>query len=791
MEVQSGSSAVTRGAAAPTRRVRARVEGAVQGVGFRPYVYRLARSLGLAGFVLNDERGVLVELEGGPTEVQRFLDLLPAEAPPLAIVERVTSTEVDPVGASGFTISRSEAGAGARTLLAPDVATCDACLAELFDPGDRRWRYPFLNCTDCGPRFTIVRSLPYDRPATTMVGFTMCDACRSEYDDPADRRFHAQPNACPACGPRLALTDALGRAVAFVDQDAVQAAARALASGAVVAVKGLGGYHLACRADDEAALRRLREGKGRPDKPFAVMAGSLEGARRLALLSDAEAALLASRERPIVLATRRPGGPLTPSVAPGQRDVGLMLPYTPLHHLLLADAGEPLVMTSGNLTGEPIAHRDDDALDRLSGVADLFLTHDRPIHSRADDSVERCVHLPQEGGGSRPSVLTVRRSRGQVPLPLRLPVPARRPVLAVGGHLKNTFCVARGERAWMGPHVGDLSDWETLAAFREGVAHLASLFDVEPEVVAHDLHPDYLSTREALATPAGVQVAVQHHHAHLAACLAEHGEEGPALGAIFDGTGYGPDGTVWGGELLLGDLSHARRVGHLRPVRLPGGEAAVKEPWRMACAWLVELAGEGEVPPLPPSLAGSVDPADWRAVAGLARTGLASPVTTSMGRLFDAVAALCGLHPTSTFEGQAAMALEAAAAEVDGLAPRPYVLDPVERVGATVLDPLPLLRAVRGDVESGVGPPRIAAGFHEALADATARWCWAEAGRGGVDVVALSGGVWQNVRLLERTAALLQGAGLRVLVPARIPPNDGGLAFGQAAVAAARTSEPS
>jgi hydrogenase maturation protein HypF len=731
------------------QRVRVRIEGVVQGVGFRPYVHRLATELGLAGFVRNDARGVVVEAEGDAGAVAALLARLPAEAPPMAVVDAITP-EVVPVRAdAGFVIASSARDATADALVPGDAATCEACLRELLDPGDRRYRYPFINCTDCGPRFTIVRGVPYDRPLTTMAGFAMCDRCAAEYHDPADRRFHAQPNACPDCGPRLdhPLDD-------VVD---------ALVGGAVVAVKGIGGFHLACVASDERAVATLRSRKHREEKPFALMAPDLEAARRLVALGPVETALLRGRDRPIVLAPRRRDARVAAAVAPHSAELGVMLPYSPLHHLLLAGVGEPLVMTSGNVSDEPIAYRDDDARERLAPIADLVLGHDRPIETRTDDSVLRVAR-------GRP--LPLRRSRGAVPSALALPVPAARHVLACGAELKSAFCVARGRRAWVSHHIGDLKNVETLGSFAEGVVHFQTLFAVTPEVVVHDLHPDYLSTTYALSREGVEHIAVQHHHAHLAACLAEHGETGPAVGAIFDGTGLGTDGTVWGGEILVGGLSGFQRAGHLWPVPLPGGDRAAHEPWRMACAW--RMAAGGDARPLP-----GVDPDRWRTVARMAETGTASPVTTSVGRLFDAVAALCGLRLEVSYEGQAAMELEASC---DGAERGGYPLETV----AGVLDPREAILAVDRDVARGMPAGVVATRFHHGLADATARACADLAADRGLDAVVLSGGAFQNRRLLERTSARLAAAGLRVLVPERLPPNDGGIAFGQAAIAAAR-----
>jgi hydrogenase maturation protein HypF len=796
-------------------RSRARVEGVVQGVGFRPFVHRLAGELALDGFVLNDEHGVLLEVQGEPERVEAFLARLRADAPPLAVVERVLAEPVAPVEARGFEIVESAHGGRPSALVSADVATCDDCLRELFDPADRRYRYPFLNCTNCGPRFTIVRGIPYDRPNTTMAGFPMCDACREEYDDPADRRFHAQPTACPDCGPTLFLHFAAPRGLtprarhnrdlgaprglspharhnrdlgaprgltprarhnralgAPRGQTPLRVVEGCLREGGVVALKGLGGFHLACVAADERAVAALRARKHREDKPFALMVPDVDAAAALVELGDEERRLLVSRERPIVLAPRRAGAAVAEAVAPRSRELGVMLPYTPLHHLLLADVGVPLVMTSGNVSDEPIAFEDGDAAERLAPIADLILLHDRPIRTRTDDSVLRVVR-------TRPMML--RRSRGYVPASVPLPVPTQRPVLAVGAELKNTFCLARGARAWVSHHVGDLRNAETLSAFTDGIGHFERLFELTPEVVAHDLHPEYLSTNYALEREAVRHVGVQHHHAHLAACLAEHGRHGPAIGAIYDGTGYGTDGTVWGGELLVGDLARFERAGHLRPVRMPGSEQAIRQPWRMACAWLQEALGE-EPAPMP-----GVDAARWRAVAGLARGELAAPLTTSMGRLFDAVAALCGVRLEVTYEGQAAIELEAAAEPGEHGRYELAVSPEGRSAPALVLDARPLVLAVASDLRAGVAPGIVAARFHDTVAAATAEAVAAAASARGIGTAVLSGGVFANRLLLEGTAARLRAAGLEVLVPERLPPGDGGIAYGQASVAAAQS----
>jgi len=713
-------------------RRRFRVEGVVQGVGFRPWVHGVAVAHGVSGFVLNDGRGVVVEAEGEPAALDALAVALREGAPPLAHVERVAWDPVPALGGGGFTVAPSVEGAeaGAATLVPPDAATCDACLRELFDPGDRRHRYPFITCTHCGPRFTIVRRVPYDRPNTTMAGFPLCDDCRREYEDPADRRFHAEAIACAACGPRLSMP--LEEAVAL------------LRDGGILAVKGLGGYHLACLAGDEPAVARLRSRKRREDKPFAVMAADPAA---LAHVGAEDARLLDQPSRPIVLLARRPGAPVAPSVAPGGAWLGLMLPYTPLHHLLLHDVGAPLVMTSGNRSDEPIAFDDADARERLGGIADAFLAHDRPIHRRCEDSVLR-------------RELPIRRSRGIAPRPLPLPVAARRPVVAAGAQLKATFCVAVDGRAYLSPHLGDLDSPAAQAAFRADLALYLDMLAVRPAVVAHDLHPEYGSTKWALEQDAE-PVGVQHHHAHAAACLAEHGETGDALAVVLDGTGFGADGTLWGGELLRCDLAEFERLAYLEPVPLPGGEAAVREPWRTAASYL-ERAGR----PVPFER--------WP----LIRQSLAvnAPLSSGAGRLLDAAAALLGVRDAVTYEGQAAIELEQLAETVGA---EPYACG----LAGGMLRGSDLIRSAHDDLDAGRPRAEIAAAVHEGLAEAFARACSAA---GPPGTVVLSGGCLQNLRLLRSLRRRLEAAGFRVLTHRLVPPNDGGIAFGQAAVAARR-----
>ncbi|WP_143590486.1 carbamoyltransferase HypF [Thermoactinospora rubra] len=750
-------------------RVRARVlvEGVVQGVGFRPFVYGLATGLGLDGLVGNDERGVFIEVEGAPATVEEFLARLRTSPPPLASIERVSTGAIPATGEPGFVIAGSATGGRRRALVSPDVATCADCLREMDDPADRRYGYAFTNCTNCGPRFTIVRGVPYDRANTTMAAFAMCEECAREYEDPADRRFHAQPVCCPACGPRLRLLDRDGREAGG---DPVDGAARLLEGGRVVAVKGLGGYHLAAVAACEAAVTALRRRKHREDKPFAVMVPDLAAARRLCDVDGVEERLLTSRARPIVLLRRRPDAGIASLVAPGNGWLGLMLPYSPLHHLLLGRLAAPIVLTSGNVSDEPIVYLDEEAVARLGGIADAFLTHDRRIHTRTDDSVVRVFR-----GGELP----IRRSRGYVPQPLALAWPFPRPVLGCGAELKHTFCLARDDQAFVSHHIGDLENYETLRSFTEGVGHFSSLFDVVPEVLAHDLHPEYLSTKHALEQEGVDLVGVQHHHAHVASCLADNGVAGPVIGVAFDGLGYGEDGTLWGGEFLIADLAGFRRAGHLATVPMPGGAAAIRQPWRMAAAYL-DLACRGDVP------AGldvvRRNAARWEAVLALARHGVGAPVTSSMGRLFDAVAAIVGDRDTITYEGQAAIELEQwADREEEGAYPchlegeEPFVVPGAE-----------LVRAVVEDVRAGAGRAVVAARFHNAVARAVADGCDRLRQASGLATVALSGGVFQNLLLLTRATALLEERGFHVLTHRRVPPNDGGISLGQAAVAGAR-----
>ncbi|MGI8756341.1 MAG: carbamoyltransferase HypF [Acidimicrobiales bacterium] len=746
--------------------------GTVQGVGFRPFVYRHATALGLAGWVRNDPHGVLIEVEGDPMLLDRLVAVLTADPPRLALVTGVALAALGgPVGDVGFHIAATTDAAGPPTApVGIDTAPCVACLAEVADPADRRYRYPFTNCTDCGPRYTIVTAVPYDRPSTTMAGFTMCAACQNEYDDPADRRFHAQPNACPTCGPQLRWRDAGGTVLAHRDR-ALAAAAQRLGDGGIVAVKGIGGYHLAVDATSSEAVADLRRRKHRDDKPFAVMVPDLDAARALAHLDEAGTQALSGPSRAVVLAPLRAGAPLAPGVAPGLVEVGLLLPYSPLHHLLLAAVGRPLVMTSGNLSDEPIAHDDDDAVVRLGPLVDGLLTHDRPIHIRCDDSVVRST--------SR-RVQVLRRSRGLAPEPLRLPVATAQPILALGAELKATVAVAQDDFVVASHHLGDLEHLATYQAYLQAVDHLCHLFDVTPELVAHDLHPEYLSTKLAMDLDLPL-LGVQHHHAHVASCLVEHERTDAVVALAFDGTGYGTDHHLWGGEVLVADLAGFERAGHLRPIALPGGAAAIREPWRMATAWASAAGVE-----VPPERWPDVDGSRRRGVAAVVASGQ-GPVTTSVGRLFDALGSLVTGRSIATYEAQAAIELEAFARRVaDDRGPLWNGAVAIDRSGPLPrLDPRPLVASVVDAITRGTAPEEVAAAIHRSVGTAAAALAVEVAAAHGIDTVVLTGGVFQNVRLTEVVEDALGDAGLTVLIHHCIPANDGGISIGQAAIAAA------
>jgi hydrogenase maturation protein HypF len=765
---------------APTQERREiSVRGIVQGVGFRPFIYALARRHGLAGLVRNDAEGVHIEAEGPTEELDLFLRGIEEEAPPLAVVEGVSWKPLVVLRDRTFRIEESREGARRRALISPDVATCGECLAEIFDPTDRRHRYPFTNCTNCGPRFTITRSVPYDRAMTTMAHFEMCPECQHEYDDPSDRRFHAQPNACPVCGPRMRLLDRFGHELHGKPEDPILRAARMLRGRAVVAIKGLGGYHLACDPFDELAVRTLRGRKVRQDKPFALMGRDLEQVRELCRVSPEEEALLTSPARPIVLLERLRSCGVAEEVAPRQNTLGVMLAYTPLHHLLLHDAGVPLVMTSGNNSDEPIAYRDEEALEQLGEIADYFLVHDRPIHMRCDDSVVRVVDR---------ETYQIRRSRGYAPAPLGVAGSFSRHTLACGGELKNTFCVAKERYVFLSHHIGDLENYETLLSFREGVEHYCRLFDVRPELVAYDLHPEYLSTKYAkgLEESGLPAVGVQHHHAHVASCLADN--ERPSgervIGVALDGTGYGTDGAVWGGEFLEGSIAEGFvRRAHLEYAPMPGGAAAIRQPWRMALAQLVTLYGEEEASKLPLAMVREAGEQNVRLVARLVERGLNTPPTSSAGRLFDAVAALAGVPGSrrTTYEGQAAVELELAA---EGPTSRGYPFRLRPEGEGSIVETRAIIDGVVGDLLAGREIGEISSRFHRTMAEVVVASCEEIREAGGVSGVALSGGTFQNLLVLKQVVELLRGKGFTVYRHRRVPTSDGGLSLGQAVLAA-------
>jgi hydrogenase maturation protein HypF len=759
-------------------RLRVTVAGTVQGVGFRPFACRLARSLALAGWVGNTPSGAILEIEGPSDRIETFMRRLRTDGPAAARIDDLTTQALAPRHECAFSIRTSDDEGAKRLTIPPDLALCEDCVHELFDPADRRFRYPFMTCAHCGPRFSLVTGIPYDRANTTMSRFQLCRDCRMEYEDHTNRRFHAEPIACPDCGPSLALWDAEGRP-AQTHQAALDQACAMIRQGGIVAVKGVGGFLLLADAGSEPAVRALRERKRRPHKPFAVMFPSLDAVRASCELSEDERRWLTSPRMPIVLLRRKGAGGIAESVAPGNPAIGALLPYAPLYHLVMEELQRPLVATSGNRSEEPIVFDEQEAVRRLGGIADAFLVHDRPIARPVDDSVVRVA-------GSQPIVL--RRARGFVPQTIRLNGSAtgraEGPILAVGGHLKNTVALLDGDRVLVSQHLGDLGTAESDAAFRSAIEDLQRLLAAKPRLVACDRHPDYRSTQhaKALAEFLGVPLApVQHHHAHVAACMAEHGLDGEVLGIAWDGAGYGMDGTIWGGEFLRAGYGSFRRVAHLRPFRLPGGEQAAREPRRCALAALWEALGEDAVNTAP----GFDCPEQAMDVAALLRKQIRSPVTTSMGRLFDAVASLLGLCQVSSFEGQAATAVEFAATEESAADMRETVYplsldDSGDTEAALIADWRPMLLAMQEDLRTGVAPARIAFRFHGTLADLIGR----VAMHVGLPRVVLTGGCFQNGLLAELARERLERAGFRVFAHRELPPNDGGLSLGQAVVAA-------
>jgi hydrogenase maturation protein HypF len=734
-------------------RKRLHIRGTVQGVGFRPFIYRLATDLHLTGHVLNISGGVIAEIEGPEPMLASFLHRLRKEAPPLSEIEHIETEDQPPVGDATFTIHHSESDASQFAMVPADIGTCDECYADFTDPSNRRYRYAFTNCTNCGPRYSIIQDIPYDRPNTTMSVFPMCSDCLREYEDPSNRRFHAQPNACPACGPSLT--------------EPIEEIRRRLHAGEILAIKGLGGFHLACDALNHAAVRRLRDGKRRSDKAFALMVRDVAWARRIASVNPTDARALLDPRRPIVLMPRRPDAAISSAVAPGNNTVGIMLPYTPLHYLLFGDApdGPPefaaLVMTSGNLAEEPIVSSNPEA-SRLENLADHFVLHNRDIQTRVDDSVLRTFE-----GRER----LIRRSRGYAPQPIDLGRPVHE-LLAVGGELKNTFCLTKGNYAILSQHIGDLENLETLRFFEETLAHMKRFFRVAPRAVAYDLHPGYLSTRFALEMPDLEKIGVQHHHAHIASCMAENHVREKVIGVAFDGTGYGTDGKIWGGEFLLCDYSGFERRAHFKSVPLAGGDAAIRHPWRIALGYLYEAFGR-EIPDLFPS----IPPSSLRVVRQAIEQRINTVDTSSCGRLFDAVSAIAGVRLDVNYEGQAAIELEMQSADgVEGAYP-------LEIDAELEIDTRPIIRAVVADVLARVGAPVIAAKFHNTIANVVVEIARRIRSTDHVNRVALTGGTFQNVRLLSQSVALLRAAGFEVLLHAAVPANDGGLALGQAAIA--------
>jgi hydrogenase maturation protein HypF len=761
------------------KKLEVTIHGIVQGVGFRPFIYRLALELGLAGRVYNKGGSVILEIEGGTQKVDEFLSRIRNEAPPLSQIREIISMEKEYGDCRDFQILESEKTANPTIYISPDIAVCGDCLTELFDREDRRFLFPFINCTNCGPRFTIIRDIPYDRCNTTMSGFPLCSECRREYENPNDRRYHAQPVCCPNCGPELVLLDREGERLETGNE--ILHVQQLLRKGYIIAVKGLGGYHLACNAEDEAVVRTLRKRKSRDEKPFALLVKDASTALEFCFMDAEERRLLESEKRPIVLLKRRRECNLPASLAPGNPWLGIMLPYTPVHLLLLNSDGsrglKALVMTSGNRSSEPICYRDGEALETLKDIADYFLTNNRDIYIRTDDSVTRAVHGRE---------YLVRRSRGYVPQPVSCNLvkkgEVRASILACGGELKNTFCINKGKEFFLSHHIGDLENVETMQSFEEGIRHFEGLLDIKPGIVAYDLHPRYLSTRFAFESDFKVKIPVQHHHAHISACMGDNDIEGEVIGVAFDGTGYGEDGQLWGGEFFTGSYTGFRRRGHLAYIKMPGGEAAIHEPWRMAASYVehaypgcLQTGGRSAV------LQG-IDIAKLKLIGQMLEKGINSPFTSSMGRLFDAVAALLGIRNTVSYEGQAAIELEYAADEEDR---EGYGFSLEEENGLFKINVVETIKSVIMEMENHVETSLIASRFHSTVADMVLGGCLQIRKKDGTNRVALSGGVFQNIMLLERCISRLERNHFEVFIHKKVPANDGGIALGQALMAVA------
>ncbi len=758
-----------------SRRAKALVKGIVQGVGFRPFIYHLASRYSLTGYVANTSQGVDLEVEGREDSLTSFLSAITSAPPPLAYISDLSWAYVAPRNERGFVIRASESTAERSVIISPDMCVCEDCLAEMRNPRDRRYRYPFINCTNCGPRYTIVKDIPYDRDFTTMREFLMCPACLEEYNNPLDRRFHAQPNACWDCGPRISLHDRNGRKIEA--NDPVFEAIGLLSKGKIVAIKGLGGFHLAVDAENESAVKALRKRKNREEKPFAVMTGSLETAAGIGIIDDKEADILLSPQRPIVLIRKRKGHGISPKVAPKNSYFGIMLPYTPIHHLLMDGPYRALVMTSGNRSEEPITITNEAAMRDLSDIADFFLLHNRDIHLRSDDSVVRVFKgKPQH----------LRRSRGYVPVPVFLPpdIPFLPCSIGLGGGLKSTVCLQKGGRAFLSQHIGDMENLETFEFFKLTIDHLKKILEAMPRVAVHDLHPDYLSTRYAESLEGIESLQIQHHHAHIVSCMAENGFMDPVIGVALDGTGYGPDKTVWGGEILLADVTSFRRIGHLDQVPLPGGDAAARNPWRMAVVYLHKAFGEGFVDLDLPFIR-MMDSVKVKNILRMGERGLNSPLTSSCGRLFDAVSAILGIRGINAYEGQAAIELEMCRSLIS-CEPYPWIVrDDAE---GFILETAPIIRGIVEDILSGFGISLVSARFHAAIVGMVSEAVTKVRDKTGLSTVALSGGCFQNLAILKGLADQLQGMGFRVILHTKVPTNDGGISLGQAVFGAFKAS---
>ena len=745
------------------------VHGTVQGVGFRPFVYKLAKNLGLKGWVCNTGNGVIIEIEEEEDIILRFKERLIAEMPPLAHISDISSEWQKPIGDVDFKIKHSDNQSGVHTAIPPDIATCSDCRDDMTTPGNRRFGYPFTNCTNCGPRFTIIKRVPYDRPFTTMASFEMCPECRHEYEDPMDRRFHAQPNACPVCGPHLALDGHTG----INDLATIWETTQLLGNGKIIAIKGLGGYHLACDASNTYAVDELRHRKGRGGKPFALMCSSLDEVSRICMVDDTSAKLLTSPESPIVLLPKRPNLMISPSVAPGVDSLGVMLPYTPLHLLLMLEFGHALVMTSGNISEEPIICDDKEAIERFGSIADHILSHNRPIHISCDDSIAKVMN-------GAPVVL--RRARGYVPKPIEM-LSEMPQILACGGDLKNTFCLTKDKLALISQHMGDLENVSSMQHYQDAIQHFTNFFDVKPEVIAYDLHPGYHSTEYALSIKEPVHIGIQHHHAHIASCMAENQVTDKVIGVALDGTGYGTDGNIWGSEFMIADYDDFKRVAHLAYVPLPGSESAIRRPGRMALAYLLqadETLSNESIHEILSAL--SID--EINIVRQQIIRSLNSPLTSSMGRLFDAISALLGVCDDVTYEGQAAIELERISC-LDSEKVYKYNLNKPDD-GSIEIDVRPMILEIVMDLRKGVQKSAISGMFHSTIADIILNVCILQHETSGLDRVVLSGGVFQNAVLLERSITKLETAGFEVFTHHSVPTNDGGISLGQAMIAAER-----